>query len=329
MDRMLESHIEQDDKNLEKNISSNMDGINNKSKNYIKDVISLINKEIGINKIISLLIFGSQRMEEENAPVSDCDLLIIFKDRVSNWHLREIERYFMALEIKHHFRQAESDFLQSVILVLQQTTGMFISHFLTKQKFWEQANFHKTFRVNRVISAIFAPKNIVFGNILQNSTILYGEDLRKIIKPKIKVSIIEMFRSMAMNLVISFFSIIIGSIEKLKPMKFQLEAIKWSLRASNFFCFGDTALLTKVIDRFIAFEKPNKAAKAQKFYSKFIKYRNNPHFDLDFLLRSPIRILKIHVNAILYRRTIKRKDLEIPSEPPDHHISSYRFPLQF
>ena len=326
---MLESHVEQNDEKMEKKISSNMDGINTKSKNYIKDIISLINKEIGINKIVSLVIFGSQRMEEENAPVSDCDLLIIFKDRVSKWHIREIERYFMALEIKHKFRQAESNLLQSVILVLQQTTGMFISHFLTKQKFWEQANFHKTFRVNRVVSAIFAPKNIVFGNVLQNSTILYGEDLRKIIKPKIKVSIIEMFRSMAMNLVISFFSIVIGSIEKLNPMKFQLEAIKWSLRASNFFCYGDTALLTKVVDRFIGFEKPHKIAKARKFFSKFMELRNDPKLDLDFLLRSPVRILKIHVNAILYRRTIKRKDLEIPNEPPDPHTSTYRFPLQF
>jgi len=326
---MLEPDIDQETENIKKKISSNLEGVNEKSRNYIKDIVNLINKEIGINKIVSLVIFGSQRNDQENAPVSDCDLLFIFKDRVSNSHLREIEKYFMALEIKHNFREVRSNLFHSIMLVLQQTTGMFVSHFLTKQKFWEQATFSKIFRVNRLFSAVFAPRKIVLGNVLQNSTILYGKDLRKVIKPKIKISIIEMFRSVVMNLVISFFSIAIGPIEKLNPMKYQLEAIKWSLRASNFYCFGDTAPLANVIDRFIALEKPWKIDKAQQFYSKFMKFRKSTQIDLEFLLRSPIRILKIHIIAILYRRMIKRKELQIPNEPPDTYDLGNRFPLQF
>ena len=326
---MLESDIDQETEQIKKKISSNLEGINEKSRNYIKDIVDLINKEIGINKITSLIIFGSQRRDEENAPVSDCDLLFIFKDRVSNSHIREIERYFIALEIKHNFREPRSNLFHSIMLVLQQTTGMFVSHFLTKQKFWEQALFYKIFRVNRLFSAVFAPRNIVLGNVLQNSTILYGKDLRKDIKPKIKISIKEMFRSLVMNLVISFFSIVIGPIEKLNPMKYQLEAIKWSLRASNFYCFGDTAPLTNVIERFIAFEKPQKVDKARQFFSKFMKFRKSSQIDLDFLLRSPIRILKIHIKAILFRRMIKRKELQIANEPPDTYNIGNRFPLQF
>jgi predicted nucleotidyltransferase len=326
---MIESDTNQETENIKKKISSNLEGINEKSRNYIKDIISLINKEIGINKIISLIIFGSQRRDEEKAPISDCDLLFIFKDRVSNSHIREIEKYFIALEIKHNFRELRSNLFHFIMLVLQQTTGMFVSHFLTKQKFWEQAIFYKIFRVNRLFSAVFAPRNIVLGNVIQNSTVLYGKDLRRSIKSKIKISIKEMFRSMVMNLVISFFSIIIGPIEKLNPMKYQLEAIKWSLRASNFYCFGDTAPLTKVIERFTAFEKPHKTGKAQEFFSKFMKFRKSSQIDLDFLLRSPVRILKIHIKAILYRRMIKRKELQIPNEPPDTLNIGNRFPLQF
>jgi hypothetical protein len=112
-------------------------------------------------------------------------------------------------------------------------------------------------------------------------------------------------------------------------MKYQLEAIKWSLRASNFYCFGDTAPLTKVIERFTAFEKPHKTGKAQEFFSKFMKFRKSSQIDLDFLLRSPVRILKIHIKAILYRRMIKRKELQIPNEPPDTLNIGNRFPLQF
>ena len=138
-----------------------------------------------------------------------------------------------------------------------------------------------------------------------------------------------MFRSMVMNLVISSFSIIIGPIAKLNPMKYQLEAIKWSLRASNFYCFGDTVPLTNVIERFITIEKPHKIEKARRFFDKFMKFRKSSQIDLDFLLRSPVRILKIHIKAILYRRMIKRKELQIPNEPSDTLNLGNRFPLQF
>ncbi|MHA1477381.1 MAG: hypothetical protein ACTSPU_04200, partial [Promethearchaeota archaeon] len=86
---------------IEHHISNNLKGLNEQSRNYIKDIVSLINKEIGINKIVSILLFGSQQVEEENTIVSDCDLLFIFKNRVSSRHIKEIERYFIALEIKH------------------------------------------------------------------------------------------------------------------------------------------------------------------------------------------------------------------------------------
>jgi len=323
-----EAEIETDE-SIKKKISSNLEGINTQSKNYIKDIVSLINKEIGINKIVSIILFGSQRPNQENTSVSDCDLLFIFKNRVSNSHIREIEKYFIALEIKHDFRDASSDILHYMLGVLQNTTGMFVSHFLTKERFWKEMNFHKIFRVNRVFSAIFAPKNIVLGNVIQNSTILYGDDLRGIIKPKIHASIGEMFRSMVMNLFISFFSILIGPLRFLNGMKYQLEAIKWSLRASNFYCYGDTVSLPKVIDRFVSFEKIEKQEKARKFYSEFLSLRDAPINDFRFIARCPIRILKIHGKAIVYRKMIKRKEIRIPSEPPDTTSSNYHFPLVF
>ncbi|MHA1106656.1 MAG: hypothetical protein ACTSPN_13210 [Promethearchaeota archaeon] len=315
------------DESIKKKISSNLEGITKQSKGYIKDIINLINKEIGINKIVSIILFGSQRPNQGNTSVSDCDLLFIFKNRVSNWHIREIEKYFIALEIKHDFRDASSDILHYMLSVLQNTTGMFVSHFLTKERFWKEMNFHKIFRVNRVFSALFAPKNIVLGNVIQNSTILYGDDLRATIKQKIHASIGEMFRSMVMNLFISFFSIIIGPLSFLNGIKYQLEAIKWSLRASNFYCFGDTESLPKVIDRFVSFEKTKKQEKSRKFYSEFLSLRDAPLNDFRFIVRCPIRILKIHGKAIVYRKTIKRKEIRIPSEPPD--TTNYHFPLVF
>ena len=288
-------------------ISSNLKGLTEQSRNYIKDIVILINKEIGINKIVSLLLFGSQQEESESTTVSDCDLLFIFKNRVSSHHIKEIERYFLALEIKHSFKEPAEKLTSEVLSVIQQSTGMFVSHFLTKQKYWEQAIFYKIFRVNRVFSALFAPRNIVLGNVVQNSTILYGDDLRNDLRKNIKISIREMIRSSVMNLFISFFALLIGPIKELNSMKYQLEAIKWSLKASNYYCYEDSALIDKIVDRFISFEKPKKRMKAEKFYRRFIKLRREPSNDLKFMIHTPIRILKIHVKAILFRKLIKKK----------------------
>lgn len=306
---MQDTSIIKSIKVFEEKISSNLEGINTQSRNYIKDIMILVNKEIGINKILSILLFGSQRAKSETAAVSDCDLLIIFKNRVSNHHIKEIEKYFIALEIKHKFREFNKKLSKKILGVIQQTTGIFVSHFLTKIKYWEDANFHKIFRVNRVFSAVFAPRNIVLGNILTNSTTLYGNDLKDKIRPKIQITFIEMIKSTIMNLMISFFSIVISLRKKLDPTKYQLEAIKWALRASNFYCFRDSESLEKITERFISFEKPRSQKNAKRFFTDFLNLRKTPCDDKNFMIRCPFRIIKIHLKAIIYKNLIKRKSI--------------------
>jgi hypothetical protein len=310
-------------------ISSSLKGLNEQSRNYIKDIVILINKEIGINKIVSLLLFGSQQVDNENTVLSDCDLLFIFKNRVSNRHIKEIERYFLALEIKHKFKEPTSKLFRVVLGVIQQSTGMFVSHFLTKQKFWEQATFYKIFQVNRFFSALFAPRNIVLGNVIQNSTILFGEDLRNSIRPKIKINIREIFRSTVMNLCISFFALLIGPRKELNSIKYQLEAIKWSLKASNYYCYEDSESLDKIVKRFISFETPKQKIKAEHFYSKFLELRENPINDLKFMIFSPIRILRIHVKAIIFRKLTTRKVNQKSFIKKDQIIDQRGFPLTY
>ncbi|MHA2399206.1 MAG: hypothetical protein ACXADU_09985 [Promethearchaeota archaeon] len=294
-----------------KRLEENLNGINQQSRNYIKDIITLVNKEVGINKIRSIILFGSQRAKSSEATaVSDCDLLIIFKNRVSNHHIKEIEKYFIALELKHNFRESSKKLPKKILSVISQTTGIFISHFLTKMKYWEQANFHKIFRVNKVFSKAFAPKNIVLGNIVLNSTTLYGEEIIEKIRPKIRITFIEIVKSTVMNLMISFFSIIISLFKKLDPTKYQLTAIKWSLKAANFYCYRDSESLVNITKRFVSFEREKKKKRATAFFNDFINLRKSPFNDLNFMIRSPIRIIKIHMKAIT------RKKLWMESRSP-------------
>ncbi|MHA1755208.1 MAG: hypothetical protein ACTSVV_00460 [Promethearchaeota archaeon] len=295
---------------IKNEIHENLLCINEKSRNYIKDIVSLINYEIGINKILSIILFGSQRKHScEHTGISDCDLLFIFKDRVSNRHIREIEKYFIALEIKHKFRDYEDGIIQKILNVIQQTTGMFVSHFLTKRKYWEEAKFHKIFRVNKFVSYIFAPRKIVLCSVIDNSNILYGEDLRNIVKSKVKIPVFDMLKSTVMNLCISIFSLVISPLKKLKPMKYCLEAVKWALRASNYYAFEDTVELEKITRRFQQLEKYKMNRRHAKiFYKRFLDLRNQPRLDLGFMLRTPLRILKIHVKGFIYAKLVgKRK----------------------
>ncbi|MHA2281255.1 MAG: hypothetical protein ACXAC5_10415 [Promethearchaeota archaeon] len=311
-------------------LEENLNGINQQSRNYIKDIITLINKEVGINKVLSIILFGSQRAQcSDSTAVSDCDLLIIFKDRVSNHHIREMEKYFIALEFKHNFRKFSKKLSKKILGVISQTTGIFVSHFLTKKKYWEGGNFHKIFRVNRVFSAAFAPRNIVLGNVLSNSTNLYGDDLRSKLKPKIQITFLEMIKSTIMNLMISFFSIIISLFRKLDPTKYQLEAIKWALKASNFYCFRDAEDLGVIKERFISFEKPRSQKRAEKFYTKFMNLRKAPLDDMNFMLRCPIRIIKIHLKAITHHKLVNRRlNSQNLSKPLESVIPDRTFPLR-
>ena len=129
---------------IRKEISSKLNHVNQRSRNYINDVIALISNEMGIEKILSIILFGSQNLSNhESTVISDCDLLIIFNNSVSNRNIRNVEKYFMSLEIKHQFREFNYTFAKKVLGVVQQTTGMFISHFMTQKKYWYKANFQR------------------------------------------------------------------------------------------------------------------------------------------------------------------------------------------
>ncbi|MFX0036444.1 MAG: hypothetical protein ACFE9I_12495 [Candidatus Hermodarchaeota archaeon] len=316
---------------IKKEISDRLNNLNEKSQNYIKDIITLINREVGVNKVLSILLFGSQLAKNDNEAtrLSDCDLLVIFKDRVSNHHIKEIEKYFIALEIKHKFREFDETLPRKILGVINQTTGIFVSHFLTKKKYWVDIVFHKIFRVNRVFSTVFAPRRIVLGNILTNSSILYGDDLREKIRPNIQITMIDIIRSTVMNLMISLFALAISFLKNLNSIKYQLNAIKWALKASNYYCYRDSNNLNKIVDRFTSFERPNLQGKARNFFLNFLQLRKMPNNNMRFMIRCPIRIIKIHVKAIIFKKVVKRRTgSKIPIKNLEPIIPDHTFPLR-
>jgi len=286
-----------------KEIHSKTECMNSQSKNYINDAVAIIKREIGIDGIVSIILFGSQlhlnENQNESTKISDCDLLIIFKDSVSNNLIRKVDRYFVALEYKHNFRKENTNFVNRIASFINQTTGMFVSHFLTKKKHWENCIFHKIFNVNKIISDLLAPKKLVLCSVVTNSDILYGLDLREGVKKRIKISPLDMIKSVCMNLILSLFAIPLSLLNSSDSAKYQLEAVKWTLKASNYYLFKDSKPINATIKRFISLERSERnKRKAEKYYRKFLNLRKNPNVDLGFTLQSPFRIIKIHLLGI-------------------------------
>jgi len=294
---------------------------NEQVRNYLKDIIIITNKKIGIEKIVSIIIFGSQLPKKgkvgESTAISDCDLLIVFEDNVLYKDIKNLEKYFITLEKKHNFREFNNKNVSKLLEVVHQSTGMFVSHFLTHRKHWENLKFHNIFRVNRIFSKLFAPEKIVLCNIIENSSVIYGIDLRENVKNRIIISPFDLIKSLIMNLLISVFAIFIVPFKSLNSPKYILEATKWALKASNYYIFEDSRSLDVIIRRFQILEKSkNSQRRTTKFYRNFLDMRRNPNRDFKFMLQCPYRILKIHMHGAKRKMGLKfkEKSLKISSE---------------
>lgn len=277
---------------------------NQKVIGYIYDLIRFLKKKVGSDKIISVILFGSNTYLNDTSKISDCDILVILSDDISDDQINSLEKYFFELEIKHELNIKPKNFLDSVLKIIEKSTGMYVSHFVTRKSYWLTKKFAKIFRVNRIFAYMFAPRNIVIKSMISSSIILLGDDLRYI-DNEIAINSFGMIKSILLNLIISFFSIGFGLIYK-NTLKYELEAIKWSLKASNFYLFNDTCELNKMMKRFVKLS--NKSKSLISFFKRFIYLRHHPNrrsFGYSFL--TPLNIIRIHNLGLSYKKLIKDK----------------------
>jgi len=277
---------------------------NKKILGYINDLITFLNKKIGKENIISVLLFGSNTYANDTSKISDVDLLIILSDNISDSKIKSLEKFFSELELKHGLRVENNNLLNTVIRVIEKSTGMYISHFITRKKHWLAKKFAKIFRVNRTFAYLFAPRNLVLKSMISSSKIILGKDLRYI-DNDLTIHSFGMIKSIILNLFISIFAIIFDPIYD-KSLKYELEAIKWSLKASNIYLFNDTCELKKMADRFVKLNNNSKGLAS--FFKRFLYLRSLPirrSFGYSFL--APINILKIHMLGLSYKKLIKDK----------------------
>ncbi|MFX1294421.1 MAG: nucleotidyltransferase domain-containing protein [Promethearchaeota archaeon] len=271
---------------------NNLDSFNlsKKADNYLYDIIKLLENYLK-DRLISIVLFGSA-IKGYSADESDVDILIIVSDDCNKKEINYLHQLIISFEIKYNFVVPLNGLISRILYCIDRSTGMFISHFITRKTDFLKGNFARTFQVNKFISNVLAPNKIVYGSVLCRAKILYGQNLIKEAKiPNIPIR--QLFKSILMNIITSIFTLFIYPLTK-RATLYEMETAKWSFLAAYYYIKHDSpplpTLLKFFLDRNIS----------TKYVKKWVALRNNYKQDLKFGLFTPLNILKIHMAILKY-----------------------------
>lgn len=258
---------------------------------YLQNVTLFLEKYLK-DRLISIIIFGSL-VKGYSTEVSDADILIIVSDDCTNKEINYLHRLIMAYEIKHQYLIPPKGIISRILYSVDKSTGMFISHFITRKKDFLEGDFAKTFQVNKLLAKVLAPNEIVYGSVVCRAKVLYGQDIIKKAKfPNVPMT--QLLKSILMNIVTSLFTLFIYPLTK-RATLYEMETAKWSLLAAYYYVKHDSpslpVLLKFFLDRNIS----------TKYIKTWIALRNKYQQDSKFALLTPWNILKIHTAVIKQR----------------------------
>ncbi|NVM02048.1 MAG: nucleotidyltransferase domain-containing protein [Candidatus Helarchaeota archaeon] len=268
----------------------NKTGINipQKADKYLNSIVPFLHRALG-DDLRSIIIFGSI-VKGYCTKESDADILIVVSDKVSKKKIKYLNRVLMAFEIKCGYLKPKKNIIQSILYCVDKSTGMFISHFICREKEFLSGKFAKVFSVNKIMAAILAPNDIVMGSVIGRAHTLYGENLVK--KTKLpKVSVFQLLKSAIMNGLTAIGGLITVPFDK-RATLYEMESFKWSLLASYYYVHNDCPNINEIIQYF---EKLKVCPKALKTWTGLRK-KYQEH--LKFSLFVPLNVLQIHLSVI-------------------------------
>jgi len=275
---------------------------------YINDAALIVRNLLGKDKLKGIILFGSyarakSATEESSATkISDVDLIFKIDDSVSNSELKRVDGLIDALAIKYGLRMKADSLFNKFLRAVEKTTGMFVSHFFVRNKYWKAQKFSKVFRLNSLLSALLAPCKLVLKSMSFDCITLWGEGLD--VQDSIKIPKADLFRSMLMNFILCLAGNFLGPFVK-TPEMYVLESVKWSIRACYFYItekiasVDSTVMFFKLLNR----NNPNLSGKRSfdQFLDDFLRYRSDHNrTDVKFRLKACLAIIKIHCRAIQY-----------------------------
>ncbi len=264
---------------------------------YLGEAFSLLFSYLGERSVVGLYLFGSALGGEFSAS-SDFDFLVVLGDGVTVKQIERVKSLLEGLEIKHGLREEKFSILGKVLRAIERSTGMFESHFVCRKKDLLRADFPRIFNTSPLMSKLLAPSPIVLGSVLSRIKRLYGEDLhQKVAIPK--ATPFTIIKSLAMNLLLSLFSLILYPFSS-RANKYEMEAAKWSIMASYYYLKKRGYTLTQAAKHF------TKLGISKTYLKRLLQLRNNYHNDIHFGLATPLQILKIHTKTLKQKPPTKK-----------------------
>ena len=177
---------------------------------YLMDIKKIIEKRIGFSNTSSILLFGSYARGEFTKN-SDVDVLIIIRDEFyeqqSRLFFRKLEQLFLATEQKHKLLMERKNPVSGLLMSVEKSTGMFVSHFVCKESDWKSQQFHKIFHVNRLMAMLLSPGDIVLNNMRSSYIPIYNEMPDANFKNEITIG--QVVKSLFMNFLLAIGGVIV------------------------------------------------------------------------------------------------------------------------
>ncbi|MHA1208457.1 MAG: nucleotidyltransferase domain-containing protein [Candidatus Freyarchaeota archaeon] len=255
---------------------------------YLDRVFSLLSALLE-KDLVALYVFGSV-VGGECCDTSDLDLLIVLDDGTPSQLIRYVDGLLESLEAEYELVSADRSLVGRVLRAIERSTGMFVSHFLCRRSDLLRGRFSKVFSTNLLMSKLLAPASIVFGSVLSRKVKVYGEDiLGGVTIPK--PSRLTLLKSLAMNLLLSLFSLLLYPLTP-RANRYEMEAAKWSILASYYFLKKTNPGLNEALKFFAELGLP------KTYCERLLQLRMRYENDVRFGLSTPCYVLKIHVKAL-------------------------------
>lgn len=265
---------------------------------YIREIVGTTEALLGRDSISAVLLFGSAVYSlNQFDKISDVDLLVIVKNSISNHKIKEIRPILTGIVIKHRYRNFSRNWHARMLHIVEKSTGMFCSFFISTEKNWKDSKFAKIFSTNPILTNLLAPNKIVLDSMRAGTTVLYNANTEIIdLKPIQKsYSITQILKSLLLNLMMSLGTLFILFFNK-NYVKYMLESIKWSIKSCDFYLNLEINPLSEIVRNYI------KIGIEEDFLQKFLDLRKNPTQDLFFCLKVPLNVIKIHLITLKFKK---------------------------
>ncbi len=258
-----------------------------RAKSYVESVVSLAQIESDV--VVSVILFGSY-VKGGFSERSDVDVILVVRDDCKQTDLRRLEQALERQEEVFGFSQSEKSLRGRLYSALLRQTGMFSSHFVTRESDLVGRDFSRIFSTNRAVASFIAPADIVIASVFSSAKTVFGRDLLTGLPRPEPVGLGQLARSLTMNLLLATGAFVISPFSK-RAVDLSLEATKWSLLNTYYFVFGTNPGIGVVAEKFVS------RGIAPSIIRRTTRLRSSAQRDPSFVLAAPLAVVLLTLSA--------------------------------